>query len=371
MNDHVTLLFEPLDVLLLRDHRPFEMGQNVLARSTFPQPSVLRGALRTALMRHAGADFARGDEHFGVTAQWAQDLLGGRTRPGSLTLRGPLLARQTDRGIEPLFRKPGDLVKTDRGWQIQKPVDLTSLGTQRWQRQGKGMKTAGASLPWTEAEPQKHTGQLYLTRAGAAAYLEGDPKQLEVIADHQAPATEDRIGICRDFDTRTAAEGMFYVKRCFRLAQGYGFAVEADLAASTVNGWRDELEGALRALGGMIVPLGGKAHRASIHVFDAALFDLETPAGNGRTKLWLQTPAPAGWPGMSEDLVTMATTRPALVGGFDLARGQPRPLRRALPAGTVLYLDVEEPEKARDQLAETQTEDDRRAGYGVALAGRW
>ncbi len=390
MNERITILFEPLDVLLLRDHRPFEMGRQVLARSTFPQPSVVRGALRTALLGNAGADFSRGrhgDEHFGIRDQWAHEVLGGKTSSGSLVLRGPLLARNLPvKGIEPLHRKPHDLVLTREGWRIQRPLALNDLDPMLQPRRlhwgPTGMVRDCLCLPWAEAEPQKHGDdeRLYLTRSGAAAYLRGDYDGLEVIAPSTAPLLEDRIGICRNPASRTAAEGMFYVKRCFRLAEHHGFAVEIDLAASTGNGWRTELEEALQQLAGMVVPLGGKAHRAAIRVIDSPLLEAGTDAlagkgsagdgGTVRSKLWLQTPAPR-WPGEEQGLVARVTARPALVGGFDLAKGRPRPLRRALPAGSVLYLDGVTPAQARALMAEAQNEDDRRAGYGVALTGRW
>ena len=61
--------------------------------------------------------------------------------------------------------------------------------------------------------------------------------------------------------------------------------------------------------------------------------------------------------------------RPVAVGGFDLARRAPKPLRRALPAGTVLTIRGLSPGAALAALGGETWTHDRRAGYGVALAG--
>jgi|GEM_PF-2110745 len=421
MKDRITLFFEPEDVLLFRDHRPFDMGQHVLARSTFPQPTVFRGAVRTALFRQMGADFyTRKHEFFGLEQVWCQKVLGGRECPGSLTLHGPLLARRVEGTVEPLFRLPFDLVRcvapekddsnagVNHKWTILSPIDFADIDAddqpKRWHRTPRqtDLIQIDDALPWTNEELSKAGRGHLLTLHGARAYLAGDIEHLETVAEESVYQTEVRVGIGRNADTRTVEEGLFYITLCYRFAPGCGFAVEMDLRESCTaatgtttdteqrpdqqrpGAYRSELESALQRLEGNLVQLGGKGHFASIGVVDAPLFpelaqQQRPPGGADRTKLWLQTPALIDLNEESDQidlwhggrLVAKVTDRPVLVGGFDIANRRERELRRALPAGTVLWLEGITPEAATATLIERQNPNDSRVGYGAALAGRW
>lgn len=420
-----TLFFEPLDVLQFRDHRPFDAGFHVLSRSTFPMPSVFLGCVRTALLRAHGADFRSKEPDFGVKAQWARELLGTRDAPGTLGLRGPLLARvardERDREtVEPLFPAPRDVAwlpprparptdgaaPTDgpapadgpprptggaapRRCRLLRAWDLGALASEglaprrlRWT--GKRLTAVEDALPWTSEPPEKEADDVLFTRHGAERYLAATPEQqlelsVEDARDRAAadlvPASrvyqlETRVGIAREPGTLAVRDRMFYVLRPFRLARDTGFAVDVEAPGP-------EAERALDALDGAIVPLGGKAHRARIRLFPGPLLppalalEGDEPRAPGE-KVWLLTPLPlrddgVAWP---PGVTCLGTGRAALVGGFDLARRAPKPLRRALPAGTVLAVRGLGAAQALAALGGERFEEDRRAGYGAALRTR-
>lgn len=74
--------------------------------------------------------------------------------------------------------------------------------------------------------------------------------------------------------------------------------------------------------------------------------------------------------------------RPAVVGGWDLAAGRPKPTRRAVPAGSVYFFELEDGDVdalfdryfgqsiCREDDA-TTLNDDGKQGLGLAYLGAW
>lgn len=382
MSSTFTLFFEPLDVLQFRDARPFDLGLHVHARSAFPLPSVFLGAIRTALFRQVGVDFRT--RPFRVPPKWAP-LLGDATTSAAFSLRGPLLASRArrDGAVEPLFPAPADLYRHDSG-TCDEPREFGVLeraapeewGFRRWRWTGRALEGRHEAVPWTSAELGKHgAGTMWLTPDGARAYFahagagplhfaEGEALSADDVFQH-----ESRVGIAREDRTLATREGLFYVTTPFRLhadaERTYGFAVDVTLPSGPEMAGLPpaEAEKALGALDGRVIPLGGEARRAVVRVSNGALLPRDLtgegtswPAGRKR-KLWLLAPLP--WGDGSTPAAFAVAERDVRMGGFDLALGAPRPLLRALPAGTVLVTDRD----VRESLDEVQ----RRAGYGTAL----
>lgn len=412
-----TLFFEPLDVLHFREPRPWDAGSHVLSRSSFPTPGSLRGALRSALLSQLDADFGSSDPYYGVKEGWAQRLLGGRTDPGQITIRGPLLAisrelhksaQATQQKPEPLFLPPQDLVCRKGSPHVHR-LRLRELATideqvapRRWHFGGTALhRETRTHLPWTSAELKKETlaGKYLVTAAGVARYRRhADDDDLELpktesLADYlkqggQAQAdhaallaeksvyqVESRIGIARDPDSLTVQEGMFYLAQSYRFAPGAGLAIEVE--ASSSGEQEAALGQALSALHGQVIPLGGRSHRARVHVSQGSLVDplwsvASQAQASSQTSVWLITPLP--WPvdqqERPKEVVSLISDRPQVIGGFDQAKRCPKPLRHALPAGSVLYLkEGASWESVRDGFLASQGNDqeDRCLGYGTAL----
>lgn len=366
-----TLFFEPLDVLHFRDHRPFDAGLHTHARGVFPMPSVLLGCLRTALLTRAGARFDSDD--FDLKELWASSLLGKKTEPGTLTLRGPFLAKRGSSGaIEAFLPRPYELCPG----QGRLPMQLQPRA-----RRYHGVEATPVTglVPWPpreapKAEPKvKIDGALYLHIDHARQYLEGR------VPENGAPACfsrecdffvrEPRVGIVRDDQRLTAEDHLLYSTEPFRFAERTGLAVEVELPQD------EQARAALAALHHAIVPLGGKGHRARVHYVSQPLLPQSPAEPPPSYKLWLVTPlilGPGPWPAQ---VTCVASERPVPVGGFDLAKRAPKPLRHALPAGTVLRVSNLSPERALERLAGAEASPshwlhDQRAGFGVALVAK-
>lgn len=391
MSATFTLSFEPIDVLLFRDHRPFDAGLHAEARRRMPLPSVFRGALRTALLRDAGVDFSpRSWEQFHQHPMhvWLGDP-GDKNRPadpGTLQLRGPVLARglsgttSHQPSLEPLYPAPADLRfhgadgKDEKGWSGRLPLSNAFLP-------GKILVTGihGAppeALPWNDgadakaAEPRDQlvdagTALDWLSRPWGQA---SEPR--DTISRDEVCVVEARTGIARDLGLRTVSEAMLYNLELWRFDAGAGFAVEVEAPG-------DAEVKALQALDRRALPLGGKGHQARVRVLDGALITgkFQPPPGGG-VRVLLIAPLALGASGLvlPEEKARLRTlvrpgSPPAPAGGFDMAHGQPKPLHATLPAGTILEIDDLTNPQLIGQHNWGQSDEHARAGHGAAIFG--
>jgi CRISPR type III-B/RAMP module-associated protein Cmr3 len=383
MSERITLFFEPLDVLQFRDHRPSDAGYHTLAESRFPLPSVFLGCIRTALFRMLGADFNDG-EYFGIQQDWARMLLGGKSKPGGLCPRGPLVVRRDENVVTPYLPPPLDLIaitpderelpECEGTYAIQRFVELDGDAMRLHARDG-ALEPVQGQIPWSACEPKKRAKPVLLTPEGARRYLKaatsgGRTVELgneHIIDQSELLRKESRVGVARDPVTMTAEDHMLYIQRPFRLRAGHGFAV--DVAAGT-----DQARELIGDLDGAVLPLGGKGHRACVHVHAGSLLPADLDPGGADTAahangcvLWLLTPMPVrpGLPGWPQGMSGVAE-RAVSLGGLDMSTNKPKPLAPALPAGTVIRAHGMTPRDAMAALA-GDIEDIHRRGLGLAV----
>jgi len=98
----------------------------------------------------------------------------------------------------------------------------------------------------------------------------------------------------------------------------------------------------------------------------------------GRFKLYFATPAyfaqgwqPDNWgrfiTGGEVQLIAAAIPRAQPIGGFDIARGQHKPMRSYVPAGSVYFFEAEDDVIVPDIL----TDEGGQIGFGQVFIGRW
>ncbi|MBI5445325.1 MAG: hypothetical protein HY900_29450 [Deltaproteobacteria bacterium] len=384
------LEIRPLDVLLFRDAKPFFAGESFWAHSEFPPTALpLVGAVRARLFEHLGVKLSeyiaacRGDGGDGV-AQEAKRSFGGTGELGQLRFHGPYLTR----GGKIYLPAPADLL----------------CGAD--ERQGQPMSPAPGSWPTDCSAPSL----LPLRPSGDAGRLE-PAEGWWMPADQLAPyargevirglrkaeelwGSEPRTGI-EVGAARTAVTGQLYTVEYQRLQEGVelGFAVEGLPPDFPAEG---------------ILALGGKGRAAAYRRSGAAPSLPPAPplAGKKRFKVTLLAPAlfrrgwvpdplegdeasgfqwqlPAGGKAM---LVGAAVGKSVPVGGRDAANG-PRPILRAVPAGSVYFLEANEPLSTADASALVETVHEKtlmrsaawcpslelheQAGFGRAFVGQW
>lgn len=415
-----TLFFEPLDVLLFRDHRPFMAGQHFLARSTFPRPSVFFGAIRAALFERADVRFGPfGHDPFSGLSAENRALLGDASATGALELAGPLLARRSPKPTDPLellLPWPRDLDPAAgdpaaRQLKDAKPVvrkyfpayPQGAPGTSlRLHVQGKTPSVhelpllPKSDLP-RDGKPEKkrrrltHEGALRYARATAAGQRSVMLTDHEHVVDEESVLEREyRTGHARtraedpgSADPLTVEESMLYTVEALRLAPGAGFLVDLSLSADKQE-HEPRLRALLASLDRAIVRLGGKGHlaRVTCHAGEHSPLDklrqeitkLQQVTGEAKPppaglKAWCLTPSL-----VDPERHTMILGDTTRLGGINLQKPRgPRPLLGALSPGSVVFLREE---ASRDQKAREEDEKaayarglelghPRRAGYGV------
>jgi CRISPR-associated protein Cmr3 len=367
MTTPIGLCLEPLDVLFFRDGRPFTGAERSV--SGLPLPQTVAGAIRTALLRAAGCDFARLGEAIRNGAGFA-DAVGQVCGPeyrwiGNLAVRGPWLARGNSRGddVDVLVPMPATLQreKRDRA-ELHRLSPLPGGNLPGWNPPADQQELRPL---WIKHLPPTEPASGYLTGRGLKQFLGGD----KVPAEHIVP-----LGALFDFDYRTgigihpdrlvAEESQIFGRGFLALKKDVSLYVEIVSPSNTsVGALLEEIR---------TVPLGGEGRHAMLHCVRPFAWPRLTPAGKQQPFVLLTTPCvfKAGWRPAALDgcIVSAAVPGSVAFSGWDLARGGPKPTRFAVPAGSVYFMN-----SLPDGWAETLAEDeeDRKQGWGCCLTGVW
>lgn len=416
---------EPQDVLLFRESKPFWAGENFRAAGRFPPtPLPMAGAIRSRALAHRGvdlsayADAARRKVDCDAF-QWAgkPDCL------APLAFTGPFLVSPEG---EVWLPWPKDLLRNldeqgkPTGYDhflkpaLKPPWSVRSSFTEDATiRNLTGGNAVGMEAP--EGGFMKVAGpDDFLTYLLGMAE-DGDPF-MNYAAQTDAAQPEARVGLTLRAG-RTAEPGRIYTAVFSRMDENASFYI---CVRDTVDKNREE--DFLPHKG--FLALGGEARAASFHVIaDEADEDLpeflkketqdslkktlaEKLASRSRFKLYLLAPAifQQGWlpdgiesdkkkfvlrlDGIKAELVAAAVGKPDDIGGWNLVANAPRPLYRAVPAGSVYFFEAKEKFTSEtatalienihfQSLMKPQSGDDnfpkfcRDAGFGLAAIGLW
>jgi len=350
---------EPLDVLTLRGNKLFGEAGSYGESQMPPQPSVIAGALRSALMTCKGIDFrafANGtlmDEEFGNASQ-----------PGTGTFRITAfhLAQRMNGGkVAAIYPLPADLsVKVNEGERIAcrlKPRHTALLST--------SAATAHLAI-LAEAERGKPESRFWLNADGWRTHLSGqeiDPAK-HLIATGNLWQTELRIGIGLDAPKRSVETGKLFTAQAISLHKREHVKKECGKTAMECGdiGFLAQIEGA-ELPNSLTLRLGGDGRAAQVSaVGDDALHEpnrkaLDALCEHRRCRIILTSPGifqrgwlPAGVTGDGRDLrfdlggvkgrlVCAAVPRSEVVSGWDLAAGKPKPAQRVAATGSVYWLE--------------------------------
>jgi len=350
-----TLFFEPLDVLFLRGNKlfgdPGSFGESLVP----PWPSVAAGAIRSRMLADAKLAFpafARGEA--------AHPELGTPAEPGTFTVAAFHLARRrADGSVEILVAAPADLVLIE-GTE-RRPV-ARALAPQPL---AAGI-TASSPFPMApvlaDATRGKPAAGWWLTQEGWATYLSGGlPEPEHFVKSSALWVLDARVGVGLDAAQRRAADGRLFTVQAVAMVKR-GHRIGESTIADYDTGFLAAIQGAQPPRSGSL-RLGGDGRAAAVHVSDKTLPepDYAAIAASRRCRLVLTTPGifPGGWlpigaqpqergpdgavlfrlHGVSGRIVCAAMPRFEVVSGWDLAQSAPKPALRAVPAGSVWWLD--------------------------------
>lgn len=345
-----TVFIEPLDVLFLRGNKlfgdPGSYGESLVP----PWPSVAAGAIRSALLAHKRVDiqaFAAG--------RVSDPELGTPADPGPFRITEFRLARRwADGQVEPLYAPPADLVirRHDDGTVECVPMQPQALlhGIQ-----SSAATVRHAVLP--ERERTKPESGYWLTPAGWRAHLRGDPidPNTMLVKTGDLWGLDTRVGVGLDRTKRSAAEGKLFTVQAVAMRKRHH-----DKAHDYDIGFLAQIEGATLPQELMLRFGGdGRAARATVISANVGTPDVVNQIlQSRRCRLILTSPGifSGGWlptgcvphddgsisfdlHGVRGRLVCAAVPRAEVVSGWDLAKWQPKPAKRAAPTGSVYWLD--------------------------------
>lgn len=377
---------EAVDVWSFRGNRVFGGPGSWGQASMPPSPSVLSGALRSAILVRDAVDL-----RLFAANQARHPQIGTRDEPGSWQLQDAFPAlRSSDGRIEPLYPRPADIVPYP---STQNPRELQAVGHMRAIELPRSV-LASCSLPLTpvlaESERSKPATHRWLTREGMQRWLAGlDVLPHQIVGDDRLWLHEERVGVALNHATGAADDKKLFTVQMVACRPNVGLAVRVRDVSLTNTVLRFGGDGR----GAVVVPQS----------IDWAQPDYEAIARSGRARLYLSSPGifPLGWlphgsgqpdpkygasfelHGVRARIVAAAVARPQVISGFDVARGVPKLAQRVVPAGAVYWLDelkatpqalsqlVDEglwPQHVQDRFEDAQR---RAEGYNRCLVAAW
>ena len=376
-NNSIWMRIEPFDVLMFRDSKPFAAGESFRARSVFPPTSypfigAFRSQILTDILPKIGTNFAAFAQSLSSdpspNLSELISIVGTSDNYGQLSFRGPFPALLTGDAFKHLyFPAPYDLGTKSHLSPVKAP--LLTYETSRC--------VDGQQAPrvWSRRPLGKTLQEAFLTDIGLIHYLEGKLPTEEETA-YELTHHEERAGIALDSATGVAKQGLFYLTEMLRLRgveadSRIGFAFEIQ----GLSAFRESADSRLQQFNlpeSAPIKLGGEGRAASYQVVDVnPLLTLERSSEKiarkidetGQFKLYLASPAifSGGWMpdclkrGKSEEdwklelgdnqfiqvnLTAAVMGKPLSIGGWDLAKRAPKPMCKAVPAGSTYCFKI-------------------------------
>jgi len=408
------LKIKPLDVLLFRISKPFGAGESFRAEGVFPPTSIpFIGALRSRIIAHLMGtnsdkqlDGDQNEKTITNIPDWIFEEIGTYDNLGPLSIEGPYLVID-DINCLPI---PRDLMKSNND-NMSEFLSCLQPGFSNW--------PVITSKPNLEM-PLITSASDYKAESCTSGFLIG--KYLEnyltaelsinLIYNEAVSDVEPRLGISLSKD-RTTKKGFIYNVLFNRLRDNAAFW----LKLNSKKGNEDSL---LPKSG--FLALGGESRAAYFEKVNNENLPESIPTnksvnelknslsqkltGKKEFKLYLLSPAvfEQGWlpdfvnnedhtwepvPGVQTKLVSAAVGKALTIGGWDLAKNLPKPINRAVPAGSVYYFESKESfsEITAKTIVDTihmksiiQNESNnpliqsayyRSAGFGITAVGSW
>ncbi len=346
----MNLFLHPEDVLLFRDGKPFNRGEDHHARSVFPPlPSVMQGAIRSHYLVATGIplnDKKRVKETVGTAEEF-----------GDLRLRGPYIARYDGKILTRYFPTPADAFGLNK----------TQVKLAKWKPNPKSNSHTHLNyLPFKpdDLETTKDKPAPWMSEGELQKYLNGETVQ--TTREDQLFHLEPRLGIkLQSNHSRATEEGMLYQAEFIRPCENVGLYLE-------LEGYDFREKGLMR--------IGGEGHGVGFQSIGKPTIAWNIPDRLPEFfKIYFATPAyfeggwqPKGWSKFFEGDVILegvALSGSLVSSGFDYAEGKAKSARRFVPAGSVYYFS--NPGAACLKQIDGMSEYAAEIGFGQIFITEW
>lgn len=357
------IMLKPFDTLFFRGSRPFSKGEDTWADFIFPPyPSTIYGAIRSYLISKMGKvkDFEEGK---------FRDILGIPGEPANFTIKGPFIMKED----KPFFKVPHDMVMLKNRKEkaflldfVKKPSVFVSdypLDYGLLCRKKDDVEDSSGWIEYFDFED----------------YLKGNKKEFNVVENDLLYEIEEKIGIGIERNRKVAEEGYLYKISMVRLKDDVSIGIEIEgLEKFDENG---------------VLKLGGESkavffEKVKIDILDG-LKNLDLELKEKVFKVYFATPAifEKGWlpkwldektlegkfNGIKVKLLACAIGKYLYVGGWDMARRKAKPLKKAVPSGSVYYFkilgDVQADEIKKAFHFKNISDERSEEGFGLSFVG--
>jgi CRISPR-associated protein Cmr3 len=331
-----SLAITPCDTLFFRNGSPFGMGDETWAESSLlPNPSVLWGALFTHLL-HSGILSLSETKSLAIKDIYLANVSGNDVTKAFIPAPADLFER-TSSGMP-----VSDNVVSIEAWGVLSslPAALTALVMVD--------ENENADAPDDKWIHYNHLFQHYPTR--------DDKTVWESKVNIAMPSP--KIGFERNDALRNVEEGRLYRIEMSEMNKNFVIIVEFDAPTGLPD------QGLLR--------LGGEGKMAS---YNTVQFGKATQvnAPSGKFKMYVQTPAffESG-DGTTElgsisgiHLSAACIGKPQQVGGFDMVLSTPKPMRKAIPPGSVYHFEGQFNDVVKNAILDQFNPDDTDKGFNI------
>lgn len=339
------------DTLFFRDGKPFNKSTETWADTIFPPfPATIYGALRTAYFDANPVVFSELKEN---------EELNSKADPTTkLKINNIFLKNQN--GF--LFQSPRNILKKDDDLEILTAFDVYPLSNLSAYQV---LKSSGEKAIYKESQIDKICFEDYL-----------DAKYGNIqIFKNPIFYSEPKVGNTIDQNTGTSQDEHLYRVDMIRPREDLKIIVD--------------FEG-LEFKNEVIFKLGGESKFVHAKVKRETL-NIDMPEIDLRFLLYLNTPTifKNGWipSWIDEDslmgripstnlkikLISWAIGKPDFIGGFDIAKGRPKPMFKAVPAGSVYFMQIidGDPAELNKIHQSTISEIYPEQGFGIAYIGKF
>lgn len=336
------LQLEALDTLFFRDGKPFSMGEETWADGLFPPaPSVLYGAIRSCYaMQHKipYAEIESATERLEICGIYLR--FEGKRNGNYLPLPrdyGEFKSKTDGQRYTERRGEYTELVRLSAQEELAKNLDVGRVASSL---QTGNQWLLGSPLP---AEPIETLTDAWMGEEDFTDYVCGQaPPHIKGKRLQHLVPEEAKVGIARDRYTRSAAEGRLYRVGMRRLAQVHLRVRFRGLDFGEIATGMMKLGGE-----GKIARFRNLAHHTDLTPW---VWEYPEEAVK-RFKVYLSTPAilEQSIPdlerhlGIKADFLGACSGKAIPIGGFDMKRRRPKPMRLAAPAGSVYLFESDSP----------------------------
>lgn len=366
----IELRYKPLDTLFFRDGKPFTLGEETWADGQFPpNPSVLFGALRTALATLPGREipFPQVESILNAEKLSIHNIYYWLSGAAHFPLPFDY--------VENKEKGDGEREQEERRREYKVHLLTASI------RKSIVSKEKAPFLKYTFIPPFDQVEKLVdglVSKDNLLAYLNSETPEIKVRKISDFVAEEPKVGNGRNNYTRTVEEGLLYRVGMQRMK---GDSVDEEIKIGLTfkaDGYEaPELYHTMVRLGGegKVIALGSAG--ANVLNFDTKEIKIKP----GYFKIYLATSAiftEKEWqPDLTKldveaTLIGACMGKPLSIGGYNMFKNEPRPMYKAVPAGSVFYYETnEDPAKIESLQGRSVSDILENQGYGIAYFGNF